>query len=180
MRGDTLFISSQKPDASRLMKRWSGLIVIALVALVRSVGEANEPTGTANVESAPKLQAVPATRLHTMVVRNTLAAVNHGMLTGNFTVLRDLATEDFRRLHQAGELAAAFGSLRQQKIDLSATLVTEPQHVHAAIERSSGRLLIVGSFPTRPRSIEFSLAFQRVDGGWLIDDVALSVPPAAE
>jgi hypothetical protein len=110
-----------------------------------------------------------------MLIRNSLAAVNHGMLTGNYTVLRDLGTEKFRGLHQAGDLATAFSPLRRRKVDLSPLLVTDPLLTHAVLDEELGRLTFRGFFPTQPQQIEFDLTFQRANGGWLIDEVALRV-----
>ena len=67
----------------------------------------------------------PAAQL--MLIRNTITLINHGNLTGNYTVVRDLASEDFRRRNSAAELAATFANLRQQKLDLSPILVIDPQ-----------------------------------------------------
>jgi hypothetical protein len=99
-------------------------------------------------------------------------------LTGNYTVLRDLASERFRQRNTAGDLAATFANLRQQKLDLSPILVIEPQFTQAASEVAPGRLQLVGQFPTRPQAVQFALVFQQVAAGWMIDEVALRVAPA--
>ncbi|MEO8493924.1 MAG: hypothetical protein ABI614_02560 [Planctomycetota bacterium] len=61
-----------------------------------------------------------------MLIRNTLTAVNHGNITGNYTVLRDLSGDGFRKLNTAANLGATFANLRQQQLDLSPILVIEP------------------------------------------------------
>jgi hypothetical protein len=159
------------------------LCVVLLIVLSTATHqlEAAAPS-SAEVTAIPETAAatpVPANRLQTMLIRNALVAVNHGMLTGNYTVVRDLATENFRKLYQAGDLAAAFGPLRKQRIDLSPVLVTEPLLVRAVVDEAAGRLQLDGFFPTKPQSIEFTLIFKHVDGGWMIDEVALSVGAAA-
>jgi hypothetical protein len=121
---------------------------------------------------------VPANRMQTMLLRNALAAVNQGILTGNFTVLRDLTTESFRQSNQAGDLAAKFAPLRQQKIDLSPTLITDPQLERAGIDPNTGLLRLVGLFPTKPRRIDFAFEFERVNGGWMINQIAINVAPS--
>jgi hypothetical protein len=120
---------------------------------------------------------VPANRMQTMLLRNALAAVNQGILTGNFTVLRDLSTDCFRRSNQAGDLAAKFAPLRQQKIDLSPTLIIDPQLERAAIDPNTGLLQLVGFFPTKPRRIDFAFEFERVNGGWMINQIAINAAP---
>ena len=113
-----------------------------------------------------------------MLIRNTLTLVNHGNLTGNYTVLRDLASENFRRRYTAADLAATFANLRQQKLDLSPILVIDPQLPQPPAEVAPGRWQLVGSFPTRPQSVQFALVFVRVEAGWMIDEVSLRVAPA--
>src|SRR5436190_23746072 len=83
----------------------------------------------------------PAAQL--MLIRNTITLVNHGNLTGNYTVVRDLASDDFRKRSSAAELAATFANLRQQKLDLSPILVIDPQLVEPPREIAPGRLQIV-------------------------------------
>ena len=113
-----------------------------------------------------------------MLIRNTIALVNHGNLSGNYTVLRDLASDNFRQRNNAGDLAGTFANLRQQKLDLSPILVIEPQLSQPPVEIAPGKLRLVGQFPTRPQTVQFALVFQRAGGGWVIDDVSLRVAPA--
>jgi hypothetical protein len=113
-----------------------------------------------------------------MLIRNTLTLVNHGNLTGNYTVLRDLASENFRRRNTAADLAATFANLRQQKLDLSPILVIDPLLAQPPAELAPGRWQLVGSFPTRPQAVQFALVFVRVEAGWMIDEVSLRVAPA--
>lgn len=110
-----------------------------------------------------------------MLIRNTLTLVNHGNLTGNYTVLRDLASERFRQRNTAGDLATTFGNLRQQKLDLSPILVIDPQLTQPPTEVAPGRLQLVGQFPTRPQAVQFALVFQQVAAGWMIDEISLRV-----
>src|SRR4051794_3123709 len=49
-----------------------------------------------------------------ILVKNALLAVNQGNLTGNYTVLRDLASPGFREKNSAADLAAIFQNIRQQ------------------------------------------------------------------
>ena len=113
-----------------------------------------------------------------MLIRNTLTLVNHGNLTGNYTVLRDLASETFRQRNTASDLAATFANLRQQKLDLSPILVIEPQLAQPPNEIAPGRLQLVGQFPTRPQAVQFALVFQQLPTGWMIDEISLRVVPA--
>ena len=113
-----------------------------------------------------------------MLIRNTITLINHGNLSGNYTVVRDLASEDFRRRNSAAELAATFANIRQQKLDLSPILVIDPQLAEPPREIAPGRLQMIGQFPTRPQAVQFALVFQRVAAGWMIDEISLRVAPA--
>jgi hypothetical protein len=110
-----------------------------------------------------------------MLIRNSLTLVNHGNLTGNYTVLRDLASENFRQRNTASDLASTFANLRQQKLDLSPILVIEPQLSQPPSEIAPGRLQLVGQFPTRPQAVQFALVFQQLPAGWMIDEISLRV-----
>lgn len=121
--------------------------------------------------------AIPDYPGQVMLIKNTVTAVNHGNITGNYTVLRDLACEQFRRRNTAGDLAQTFAGLRQRNLDLSPILVTEPQLNQPPERDRYGRLQLVGYFPTRPKAVRFMLIFRPVDGGWMIDEVSLGVAP---
>ncbi len=112
-----------------------------------------------------------------MLVRNALTAVNHGNLTGNYTVLRDLGAPSFRERNSAAQLAAIYQRLREQKVDLSPTLIHDPVFTEPPAINQAGQLQLTGFFPTQPLQIKFRLAFQRVQGGWMIDAVGIGAAP---
>ena len=112
-----------------------------------------------------------------MLIKNTIVAVNHGNLTGNYTVLRDLTSEKFRQRNKASDLAETFVNLRKQKFDLSPILVNSPQLTQRPAQDQHGRLQLVGFFPTRPQAVQFTLIFQHIQGGWVIDEISLSITP---
>ena len=132
---------------------------------------------TARNINAQTPAALPDFPGQVMLIKNSVTAVNHGNLTGNYTVLRDLASEGFRRQNTAGDLAVTFANLRQQKLDLSPILVTEPSLTQQPGTDQQGRFHLVGYFPTRPKAVQFSLVFQSVSGGWVIDEISLGVKP---
>ncbi len=121
--------------------------------------------------------AVPDSAGQVMLIRNTLTAVNHGNITGNYTVLRDLGSERFRRRNTAGDLASTFANLRKQTRDLSPILVTDPQLTQQAAQDQYGRMQLVGFFPTRPKAVRFGLVFQKIAGAWVIDEITVVVVP---
>ena len=123
-------------------------------------------------------QRDPQLDVPVMLVRNAVTAVNHGNLTGNYTVLRDLGGPAFRERNSAAQLAAIFQRLRDQKIDLSPILIHDPVFTEPPAINQAGQLQLVGFFPTQPLQIQFRLAFQRVQGGWMIDAVGIGTAPS--
>ena len=120
---------------------------------------------------------VPDSAGQVMLIRNTLTAVNHGNITGNYTVLRDLSSERFRRRNTAGDLATTFANLRKQKLDLSPILVIELQLTQRPVQDQYGRMQLVGFFPTRPQAVRFGLVFQKINRAWVIDEITVGTAP---
>ncbi|QDU27122.1 hypothetical protein ETAA8_22060 [Anatilimnocola aggregata] len=113
-----------------------------------------------------------------ILIKNALIAVNQGNLTGNFTVLRDLASPGFRNRNSAGDLANIFQNLRQKKIDLSPIVVLDPLIAPPQVSKE-GLLLLEGYFASSPSRINFKLGYIKSEtGGWMIDAVSVGVSPA--
>lgn len=128
----------------------------------------------------PTPSIFPDTSGQVMLIRNTIVAVNHGNITGNYTVLRDLASERFRQQNTAADLAKTFTTLRDLKFDLSPILIVQPQLTQSPAEDNfRGRLQLVGYFSTRPQAVQFTLIFQRIKKGWMIDEISLTIAPTS-
>ena len=67
---------------------------------------AQQPASNVNTE---------ARKLAQLLIKNALISVNQGNLTGNYTVLRDLASPGFRERNSASDLGSIFANLRKQK-----------------------------------------------------------------
>ena len=106
------------------------------------------------------------------LVWSTIAAVDHANKTGNYSVLRDLGTGSFQSSNNAAGLAAVFANIRQQRLDLSNTLLIAPAYEFAPALVQPGLLRIRGSFPMRPTGLLFDLLFQWEDG-WRLEGIAL-------
>ncbi len=153
--------------SGRVLCRLKTLVMLTLVAACLPVADA----------PAQGPDTVPDYPGQAMLIMNTLTAVNHGNITGNYTVLRDLASERFRRQNTAGDLATTFANLRKQKLDLSPILVTKPQLTQRPAQDQYGRMQLVGYFPTRPQAVQFGLVFQKINGGWVIDEITVDIAP---
>jgi hypothetical protein len=150
-------------------RAWSAAAVVAAgIWLLPSAVDAQAPRRDGQLD------------VQEMLVKNAITAVNHGNLTGNYTVLRDLGAPSFRERNSAAQLATIFQKLRDQKFDLSPILVLQPVYTQRPGIDQAGELLLVGYFPTQPMQIQFRLAFQHVGGGWMIDTVSISTAPAPQ
>ncbi len=133
---------------------------------------------TATSASAQLKLTVPPREVQVMLIRNCLASVNHASITGNFTVLRDLGSEKFKRKYQASDLSLAFRALREQNIDLSPVLVQYPKLTQDPELSEDGRLRLIGQCATQPLAVRFDLAFQHGPRGWGIDDIGVAMASA--
>lgn len=135
----------------------------------------------------PQLQlAVPSDDVLLLLIRATLIAVNQANVTGNYSVLRDLAAPGFKEANSPDKLAQDFANMRNGKLDLAPTLLIQPKLLRRAEITPKGNLRITGFFPTEPERIKFDLVFQPVQGRWrllYILDISgntAQVPPAEE
>jgi hypothetical protein len=122
------------------------------------------PSGAVGAQK-PQL-AVPNNLKLAIMIKTTLIAYNHGNLTGNYTVLRDLAAPSFRKANTPARLAAIFQKLRQRNIDLGPIVLFQPKLSQKPLVDENGLLKLSGFFATRPERVVFDLAYQEVDGKW--------------
>lgn len=125
--------------------------------------------------SVPAPAPVPAIDLQTVskLVWSTIAAVDHGNLTGNYSVLRDLGAPGFQANNNAATLAGVFQAIRSQRLDLSDTLLVSPTYDFAPTIVQGGLLRARGQFALRPTAIGFDLLFANVAGRWQLFGVAV-------
>jgi len=119
--------------------------------------------------------AAPTGAGQSSLIKNTLTALNHATITGNYTVLRDLGSDAFRARYNAADLAVSFSELRNRRIDLGAVLAADPVLTQLPVLDDTNRLRLVGYAPTHPQSIRFDLSFRHERGGWTIDEVGLAI-----
>lgn len=107
------------------------------------------------------------------LVRDILTAVHHGNRTGNYTVLRDYAAQEFGTANNATQLAARFTELRQSGLDMLPTLVIDPNILQAQIAPGNDQLRLTGYFPTLPQHFSFDLVFLQDGGRWRMLDISV-------
>ena len=105
------------------------------------------------------------------LIRSTLLALNDANRTGNYTVLRDLASPAFRERNSAADLAVTFAQLRRSNLDLGIAALMEPALAGAPVLDAERRLHLKGEFATRPNRLVFELVFEDVRGRWQLHDI---------
>jgi hypothetical protein len=101
-----------------------------------------------------------------ILVRSTLLALHHANITGNYTVLRDLAAPGFRDANHAARLADIFSNLRAQAVDLAGAAVLDPQLTMLPRIAANGMMRLAGFFPSIPVQINFELLFEANNQQW--------------
>lgn len=145
-------------------------------ALAQTQKAPDKPAADAKAPAVdPRL---PAPEQLIVLIRSTLAALAQANLTGNYTVLRDLAAPPFQAANSAADLSAIFTSLRRQQVDLFATLAATPELTSGPTIDQNGLLRLGGFFPTQPVRVTFDMLFQPVNGQWRLVGISVNPPPA--
>jgi len=112
------------------------------------------------------------------LIRSSLLTLNDANRTGNYTVLRDLATPAFQARNSAADLALTFSDLRRRNFDLYAVATEAPQLTAPPAVNEHGLLVLAGYFATRPKQIRFELVYQVVDNHWRLHSISVATPDA--
>jgi hypothetical protein len=146
------------------------LIISTLLVLLLSGGPA------AAQQQQPQLQ-VPDNLKITILIKNTLIALNNANLTGNYSVLRDLAAPGFAQANNPAQLAQIFQKLRELKIDLAPTVLFKPVLTKQPFIAKNGLLLMDGYFATKPEQVNFEFAFRMVGSNWRLFGLRVDTAP---
>lgn len=104
----------------------------------------------------------------TALIRDVLAAVNHGNWTGNYTVLRDIAAPEFALANDPTRLAGLFTPLREERLDLLQAMVVDPVILDSALSDTGQELRLTGFVPLQPRHVSFDLVLGLEGRRWLL------------
>ena len=135
-----------------------------------------EKPSAAQQKAAPKPTLPDAYKLN-LLIRSTIIAVNQANQTGNYTVLRELASPNFQKGNSKAQLAKIFAALRKRNLDLTPIMFFDPKLVTAPDIDASGMLRLTGFMPTQPEQVLFDLAFESVEGKWRLFGIAIDVQP---
>jgi hypothetical protein len=111
-----------------------------------------------------------------LLVRTTLLALNDANRSGNYTVLRDLASPTFQARNTAADLGIVFAEMRKNNLSLLGLLLLSPQLASTPELDGDGRLRLSGYVPIRPQQITFDLMFEQSAGQWKLLNISISTP----
>ena len=137
--------------------------------------------GAAHAQQAQTVERSFAVAL----IRDIMTAINHGNWTGNYTVLRDYASDDFADVNDPTRLAGLFAPVREAGLDMLPVLIEEPTILNSQIAAGGTQIRLTGYFPTLPEHISFDLVFVNEKSRWVLLDVSvgkfppINVPPVA-
>jgi hypothetical protein len=109
---------------------------------------------------------VPSEPQLVIMIKATLLAFNDANATGNYTVLRDLASPEFQQQNTPAQLGDAFRAQRAEDVDLSPVVALQPTLWRPAAIDPQGLLHVDGYFASRPKQVSFALVFKEVAGRW--------------
>jgi hypothetical protein len=114
-----------------------------------------------------------------VMIKDTIIALHHANITGNYSVLRDMGTPIFRENFDQTALAGAFANLRSRKADLSPAYFLPPNLTKNPELNKDNELVVTGFFPTQPLQIQFEIKFMQLDGRWRVAGIGVdAVPPS--
>ncbi|MGE5267711.1 MAG: hypothetical protein ACM3L9_10130 [Deltaproteobacteria bacterium] len=148
----------------------------ALLAFVSSAGLF--VAGLASADKKP-VAMLPEPAALMILIRSTIAALNHANLTNNYFTFRDLGTAEFQRTTSPEKLSQQLKPFRDQGLDLSPVFAVTPVLDQPPVLARDGTLELAGHFPTSPLKITFRLAFQNVNQRWRHSAVVVGAEPVS-
>ncbi|WP_294643040.1 hypothetical protein [uncultured Aureimonas sp.] len=109
--------------------------------------------------------AAANSRLALTLVRTLFVSVGQAIETGNYSVLRDLATPAFRKRYSAAGLEIALAPLRDGGYRLQDAVLLVPR-IDAFQREDDDRLRLIGAVPIAPGPLHFDVLFQNIAGSW--------------
>lgn len=155
--------------------RFTPMIALCTALCIAAPALAQQPAP--RQQAAPAALQIPEPIALIVLIRNTLVALNQANQTGNYSVLRDISAPAFQASNTQAQLAVAFTSLRDQRLDISSIVAVTPELTEPPGLDNNGIMRLVGHFPTEPQQVNFQLAFQAVNGAWRPIGMAIGTSP---
>jgi len=128
------------------------------------------------VQPPPSLRPTPSQLELSKMIWSTIAAVDHGNRSGNYSVLRDISAQGFQITNNAARLAEIFAGLRNSNIDLSDAFLVPPTYYEAPRMIQENVFQVKGIFQLRPTAIGFDMYFMWEQGRWKL--FGIDIQPA--
>jgi hypothetical protein len=109
---------------------------------------------------------VPSDQALTIMIKSILITYNDANLSGNYSVLRDLASPAFREANSPSALAEIFKDNREKNINIAPILLFQPKLLRKPEIDADGDLVLEGFFDTRPDQVRFLIVYRAVEGAW--------------
>ena len=134
----------------------------------------SKPAPAKSTKKASPAPTIPDGTALSILIRKMLLTLNDANLSGNYTVLRDLAAPSFQSANDPAKLTGIFAKLREAKIDMAPIVYFDPKLVRQPQINENGMLRLSGFLPTRPQQINFDLLFQHVADRWRLFGIAVN------
>ena len=166
-------------NQNSILRGWSSAAFSLSAAVLAALASpAQAQTGAA---APPPVAAmpVPGDLELAKLIWSTIVAIDHANQSGNYSVLRDISSPAFQIANDPSRLAQIFASLRENRVDLSNSLLLAPVYNGPAQVGAGNILRVRGSFGLRPTAVAFDFEFQWYNGKWRLCGVAISPMPLA-
>ncbi|MGH1417530.1 MAG: hypothetical protein ACRBCJ_01590 [Hyphomicrobiaceae bacterium] len=127
----------------------------------------------ATAKAAAGTNTIPGPGQLNLLIRTTIIAFNQANQTGNYSVLRDLASPSFQQANSQAKLAVIFAKIRARQLDLSPILFFDPKLIRKPQIQPNGLLRLSGFFDTRPERVVFDLQYQPVGPSWRLFGISI-------
>lgn len=104
------------------------------------------------VQPPPSIRPAPSQLELSKMIWSIMAAVDHAILSGNYSVLRDISAQGFQIQNNAARLTDIFAAIRNSRADLSNTLLVPPTYTQAPQMVQEDIFRVQGQFQMRPSS----------------------------
>jgi hypothetical protein len=135
---------------------------------------------SAATQPAAAIAPIPDVAGLVVLIRNTIVALDQANDTGNYSIVREIASPALHADHTPARLSEIFTELRTGKVDLGTAAVINPRLNQDPAIDGSGMLRLVGFFPLAAGQVDFELAYQLVDGRWRLFGIGLKPTGAVE
>ena len=146
----------------KTMPSWP--ISVILLSLLWPVGATGQDL---NIQGKNAIGNRDDALLIATLLRSNVIGLHQAIVSGNFSVIRDLAAPSFREHNSAARLERSFSLIKDAGINLEAIAVLEPSLEKAVID-DRNLLWLVGTLRTKPKSVKFQIAFQLINRSWAL------------